>query len=135
MAGITYQETKDFTVAELERLFLSVGWDSGRYPDRLKRGMKNSSQVISAWDGDKLIGLVRGLDDGETVAFLHYLLVDPDYQGQHIGQELMERILEKYKHMLHVKIMPSDPKTIPFYERFGFAAGGSYTAMELNQMQ
>lgn len=52
MAGITYQETKDFTVAELERLFLSVGWDSGRYPDQLKRGMKNSSQVISAWDGD-----------------------------------------------------------------------------------
>lgn len=78
---------------------------------------------------------MRGLDDGETVAFLHYLLVDPAYQGQHIGQELMERILEKYKHMLHVKIMPSDPKTIPFYERFGFVAGGSYTAMELNQMQ
>ena len=112
-----------------------MGWDSGRYPEQLKRGMEHSSQVISAWDGDKLIGLVRGLDDGETVAFLHYLLVDPAYQGQHIGQELMERILEKYKHMLHVKIMPSDPKTIPFYERFGFVAGGNYTAMELNQMQ
>lgn len=112
-----------------------MGWDSGRYPEQVKRGMEQSSQVISAWDGDKLIGLVRGLDDGETVAFLHYLLVDPAYQGQHIGQELMERILEKYKHMLHVKIMPSDPKTIPFYERFGFVAGGSYTAMELNQMQ
>lgn len=112
-----------------------MGWDSGRYPEQLKRGMEHSSQVISAWDGDKLIGLVRGLDDGETVAFLHYLLVDPAYQGQHIGQELMERILEKYNHMLHVKIMPSDPKTIPFYERFGFVAGGSYTAMELNQMQ
>ena len=112
-----------------------MGWDSGRYPEQLKRGMEHSSQVISAWDGDKLIGLARGLDDGETVDFLHYLLVDPAYQGQHIGQELMERILEKYKHMLHVKIMPSDPKTIPFYERFGFVAGGSYTAMELNQMQ
>lgn len=66
-----------------------MGWDSGRYPEQLKRGMEHSSQVISAWDGDKLIGLVRGLDDGETVAFLHYLLVDPAYQGQHIGQELM----------------------------------------------
>ena len=93
MAAITYRETKDFTAEELERLFLSVGWDSGRYPEQLRRGMKNSGQVISAWDGDKLIGLVRGLDDGETVAFLHYLLVDPAYQGQHIGQELMKRIL------------------------------------------
>ncbi len=79
MAAITYRETKDFTERELERLFLSVGWESGRYPEQLKRGMEHSSQVISAWDGEKLIGLVRGLDDGETVAFLHYLLVDPAY--------------------------------------------------------
>jgi len=43
--------------------------------------MHNSTRVISAWDGDKLVGLVRALDDGETVAFLHYLLVDPAYQG------------------------------------------------------
>ena len=135
MDHVRYRETKDFTAAELERLFLSVGWESGRYPEQLRRGMKNSGVVISAWDLEKLIGLVRGLDDGETVAFLHYLLVDPAYQGRHIGQELMERILEKYRHMLHVKIMPSDPKTIPFYERFGFVAGGNYTAMELNQMQ
>lgn len=135
MDHVRYRETKDFTAAELERLFLSVGWESGRYPEQLRLGMKNSGVVISAWDGEKLIGLVRGLDDGETVAFLHYLLVDPAYQGSHIGQELMERILEKYRHMLHVKIMPSDPKTIPFYERFGFVAGGGYTAMELNQMQ
>lgn len=135
MDHVRYRETKDFTAAELERLFLSVGWESGRYPEQLRRGMKNSGVVISAWDGEKLIGLVRGLDDGETVAFLHYLLVDPAYQGSHIGQELMERILEKYRHMLHVKIMPSDPKTIPFYERFGFVAGGNYTAMELNQMK
>lgn len=56
--------------------------------------MHNSTRVISAWDGDKLVGLVRALDDGETVAFLHYLLVDPAYQGQYIGDELMKRIAE-----------------------------------------
>lgn len=133
--GITYRETKDFPVKELERLFLSVHWESGRYPEKVQRGLKKSSQVVSAWDGDKLVGLVRGLDDGETVAFLHYLLVDPAYQGKHIGQELMERILEKYKGMLHIKIMPSDPTTIPFYQRFGFLQSGQYTAMEKNQMK
>ena len=131
---ITYRETKEFTEEELERLFLSVQWESGRYPGKVRRGLRNSSQVISAWDGDRLVGLVRGLDDGETVAFLHYLLVDPEYQGLHIGQELMERILEKYQGMLHIKIMPSDPKTVPFYQRFGFQAGDGYTAMERNGM-
>lgn len=39
--------------------------------------MRNSTHVISAWDGDRLIGLVRSLDDGATIAFLHYVLVDP----------------------------------------------------------
>ena len=59
--------------------------------------MHNSTRVISAWDGDKLVGLVRALDDGETVAFLHYLLVDPAYQGQYIGDELMKRIMSFYQ--------------------------------------
>lgn len=85
---IEYKDTHIFTEKELQRLFLSVGWESGNYPDKLVRAMQNSSHVISAWDDNKLIGLVRALDDGETVAFLHYLLVDPAYQGYHIGDVL-----------------------------------------------
>jgi hypothetical protein len=81
---IEYKQTKEFTAAQLQRLFLSVNWESGRYPEKLVRAMHNSTRVISAWDGEKLVGLVRALDDGETVAFLHYLLVDPEYQGYHI---------------------------------------------------
>lgn len=91
--------------------------------------MHNSTRVISAWDGDKLVGLVRALDDGETVAFLHYLLVDPAYQGQYIGDELMKRIMSFYQNLLYVKVMPSDPKTIPFYERYGFQQDDNYSAM------
>lgn len=81
---IEYKQTKDFTADELQKLFLSVHWESGNYPEKLVRAMHNSTRVISAWDGDKLVGLVRALDDGETVAFLHDLLVDPAYQGQYI---------------------------------------------------
>ena len=127
--NIEYRDTKDFTAAELERLFLSVQWESGGYPERLVRAMKNSTHVVSAWDGDKLVGLVRALDDGETVAFLHYLLVDPAYQGLHIGDGLMKRMMSCLNGLLYVKIMPSDPKTIPFYERYGFRQYDNYSAM------
>ncbi len=128
--NIDYKETKEITPEQLERLFLSVNWESGKYPEKLSRAMKNSTQVISAWDGDKLVGLVRGLDDGETVAFIHYLLVDPDYQGLHIGDELMKRIMRKFRDLLYVKIMPSDPKTKSFYQRYGFVEYDNYSAME-----
>ena len=131
---IEYRESKEFSEAQLERLFLSVQWESGRHPERLVQGMRNSTEVISAWDGSRLVGLVRGLSDGATVAFLHYLLVDPAYQGQHVGDELMWRILAKYEQLLYVKIMPSDPKTIPFYARFGFAQYDQYSAMVIKRM-
>ena len=61
--------------------------------------------------------------------FLHYLLVDPAYQGQYIGDELMKRIMSFYQNLLYVKVMPSDPKTIPFYERYGFQQYDNYSAM------
>ena len=76
------------------------------------------------------MGLIRGLDDGETVGFVHYLLVDPDYQGRGIATALMERLMERYQHLLHVKLMPSDPATVPFYEMFGFRRYDKYTALE-----
>ena len=126
---IEYRQTKEFTAVELKRLFLSVNWESGKYPEKLVRAMHNSTKVISAWDGNKLVGLVRALDDGETIAYLHYLLVDPAYQGHHIGDELMKRIMVFYEDLLYVKIMPSDPKTIPFYERYGFRLYDNYSAM------
>ncbi len=64
--NIKYKKTKVFTVEELQGLFLSVEWESGNYPEKLVRAMQNSSHVISAWDGDKLVGLVRALGDGRT---------------------------------------------------------------------
>ena len=94
---IEYKETKDFTEKEVEQLFLSVNWLSGRYPDRLIKALKGSSLVITAWDGSKLVGLLRGIDDGEMVAFLHYLLVHPDYQGMGIATHLLDMAKEKYK--------------------------------------
>lgn len=60
--AIVYQETREFTARQLEALFLSVHWESGRYPEKLVRAMRNSQQVISAWDGERLIGLIRGLE-------------------------------------------------------------------------
>lgn len=78
---ITYTDEKKFTKEQIQRLFLSVGWVSGQYPERLHKALMGSSTVFSAWDGERLVGLVRVLDDTEMVAYMHYVLVDPEYQG------------------------------------------------------
>lgn len=131
---IIYKRVKEFTVEEIERLFLSVNWESGKYPERIVQALQNSSKVISAWDGDRLIGLVRSLDDGNLCAFIHYLLVDPAYQGYHIGYALMEQLMAEYEDYLYIKIMPSDERTLPFYEKFGFKIYDNYSAMEVKRL-
>ena len=51
---------------------------------------------------------------------IHYVLVHPDYQGQGIAGEMLERIKEKYKNYLYIEGMPEDEKNVPFYEKHGF---------------
>ena len=131
---IEYKEKKDFTEKEVEQLFLSVNWLSGRYPDRLIKALKGSSLVITAWDGSKLVGLLRGIDDGEMVAFLHYLLVHPDYQGMGIATHLLDMAKEKYKSYLYLNVMPDEKENIPFYERHGFNLLADGAAMQIRHL-
>ena len=131
---ITYKATRDFTEKEVEELFLSVNWLSGRYPKRLIKALKSSSLVITAWDGDKLVGLIRGLDDGEMVAFLHYLLVRPEYQGMGIAKHLLLMTKDKYRSFLYLNIMPDENKNIAFYERNGFTLLEEGAAMQIRHL-
>ncbi len=116
---IEYRDTHDFTKEELERLFLSVEWSSGHYPDKLVIAMRNFDTVYSAWDGDRLIGMICAMDDGIMTAYVHYLLIEPDYQGQSIGRKLVEMVKEKYKDYLRLIVIAYDTE-MNFYENCGF---------------
>ncbi len=56
---------------------------------RLQRMYDHSPLVLTAWDGDRLVGILRGWSDGGFVGYLADLAVDPRYQGQGIGKELL----------------------------------------------
>lgn len=117
---ITYTEEKKFDNKSVVDLFSSVGWVSAQYPTRLYKALMHSSTVITAWDGDRLIGLVRVLDDSELVAYMHYVLVHPDYHGQGIAGTMVEMVKEKYKDYLYIELMPEERKNAAFYEKHVF---------------
>ncbi len=123
MNTITYKTTKEFTSKELEDLFLSVEWSSGAYPDKLVLAMRNYGSVFTAWDGDKLVGLISTMDDGVMTAYIHYVLVNPAYQGLGIGRELMRLTTELYKDYLRI-LLVSYQHSMDFYKSFGFKEGG-----------
>ena len=119
MSEITYKEIHEFTKEDLQDLFLSVEWSSGHFPDKLQIAMRNFETVISAWDGDKLVGMICAMDDGIMTAYVHYLLVRPDYQDKGIGRKLVSRVKEIYKDYLRIVVVGYDDE-VQFYENCGF---------------
>ena len=117
--GIDFRYTHEFEQKELKRLFLSVAWSSGHYPEKLVAAMQNFHTVISAWDNDRLVGMICAMDDGIMNAYVHYLLVDPDCHGQGIGRKLVEMIKQKYKDYLRIAVIAYNDE-LTFYENCGF---------------
>ena len=117
---IKYTEERYFTSQQVAELFLSVRWVVGKYPDRLYKALMNSSRVITAWDGDRLIGLIRLMDDSEVVCFINYGLVHPEYHGRGIAGQLLEMVKDAYKSYLYINVMIGESKNATFYEKHGF---------------
>lgn len=130
---ITYKDTHDFKAEELRDLFLSLEWSSGHFPDKLVIAMKHFETVYTAWDGDKLVGLVCAMDDSVMTAYIHYMLVRPEYQKMGIGKALIEKMKTHYKDYLRIVLVAYD-KELGFYEHCGFEKAKDDSAMFITSL-
>ena len=127
------KDTHDFTPGQLQDLFLSVEWSSGHFPDKLVVAMRNFKTVFSAWNGDKLIGMICAMDDGVMNAYVHYLLVRPEYQGKGVGQQLVERMKAQYKDYLRIVVVAYNNE-VGFYEHCGFSRATDASPMFITEL-
>lgn len=119
--------SKSFSKISLKKLFLSVGWKSAEYPEILKKAMKNSSHIISAWNENQLIGIIRSMDDGCWSANIDCFVVEKSFQKNGIGTLLLTELLKDLKNVKYINVSPDEKKFISFYEKFGFKEiEGSY---------
>lgn len=130
---IIYKDEKDFTKENIIELFLSVDWQlSASNPDKLYTALINSPTVFTAWENNKLVGLARVLDDGIlTASYIHYVLVNSNYQGKGIASNLVKMIKNKYKDYLYIELMPDEKKNVNFYQKLGFNIVKEGTLMQL----
>ena len=96
MPKITYSEDRNITNADLCALYDSVGWVLylKKYPD-LTVLLPGCHLVLSAWDGDRLVGIIRTISDGVSYEYVIDLLVAPEYQSQGIGTHLFKWVSEQ----------------------------------------
>ncbi|MSR58243.1 MAG: GNAT family N-acetyltransferase [Planctomycetaceae bacterium] len=52
-----------------------------------------SNLVYTAWEGDRLAGIVRAWSDGARDGYICDLAIHPDYQRLGIGRELLDRVV------------------------------------------
>ena len=93
---ITYKTIKTIEDKDLRPLYDAVGWVS--YTDQITDLgvlVVNAHLVVSAWNGDQLVGLIRTVGDDVSIQYVQDILVLPDYQNQGIGSELLERVMEE----------------------------------------
>ncbi len=121
---------------QLLALYESVGWiaytNEKRRPE-LQDAIRNSTYVVSAWSGDTLVGLVRGLSDDSSIFFLQDILVNPDFQRKGIGKKLLTNSLERFKHVRSTVLLTDDEeKQLKFYKSFGFKNTKDITKFQVN---
>ncbi len=130
---IKYTDKKEYSTEDLQALFKSVDWLSANYPERLKKALDHCETVYTAWCGDRLVGLINAIDDSELTAYVHYLCVDPQFQGKGIGKKLLEFIKEKYKDYLYIILIAENEPLIKYYRQNGFELiEGRYVIEMLN---
>jgi ribosomal protein S18 acetylase RimI-like enzyme len=116
---IRYVDSLDgITPEQIQGFF--VGWQHPFPPEEHLRMLAGSDFAQLAIDAEtnQVVGFVAALTDGVQGAFITLLEVLPDYQGQGIGQALMEQMLERLSHIQTIELM-CDADLVPFYQRFG----------------
>ena len=130
---ITYRDIHEFDQQQLQDLFLSVEWSSGHFPEKLVEAMRHFETVFTAWDDDKLVGLICAMDDHVMTAYVHYLLVRPEYQHQAIGKHLVELVKQHYADYLRIVLVAYNEE-LDFYQSCGFKKADDASAMFITSL-
>ncbi len=105
----------------------SAFWAVDRKIEDLKVALDRSEPVVSAWDGDKLVGFARATSDGIYRATIWDVVIDSDYQRLGLGRKLVETVLAHACMQRVEKIYLTTTYQQSFYERLGFVVNSSTT--------
>ena len=93
---IEYKYDKAIQAENLLSLYSDAGWTAytSNLP-QLQRAVAASRLVISAWEQDELISLVRVVGDGETIAYIQDVWSKQPEQNKGIGKNSCDAFLKK----------------------------------------
>ena len=95
------------------------GWPNTPSHDAHLRILQGSAHVVVAInDESKVVGFITAISDGVSSAYIPHLEVLPQYRGQGVGKELVQRMLHQLSHLYMIDLT-CDDYVVPFYESLG----------------
>lgn len=99
----------------------SIAEERDRFASCIQRNPKTCFVMLD--ETQEIVGIILGLFDGRTV-FVSRLTVDPKYQRQGYGAQLMQHLEAEVKkrgmHRIEVRIHESNAEVVQFYESQGY---------------
>lgn len=86
--------------------------------ERMSLMLRNANLVVTAWDGELLVGIARSVSDFSYCTYLSDLAVRTSHQRLGIGRELIRRTREVGGQA--TVMLLSAPKAVDYYPRIGF---------------
>ena len=118
---ITYRIGNDVDLDAVIELYRASTLGERRPVDdreRMREMLANANLVVTAWEGDLLVGIGRSVSDFSYCTYLSDLAVRVSHQRGGIGRELIRRTREQGgKATLNLL---AAPKAVDYYPRIGF---------------
>lgn len=120
--NITYSIEKELSTEEFIDILERSGLASRRPISNLnsiKQMLDSANLVITARDGQKLVGVSRSLTDFCFCCYLSDLAVDKKYQGQGIGKSLIAETRKRISDETLLLLLAA-PSATEYYPKIGF---------------
>ncbi|WP_413166565.1 GNAT family N-acetyltransferase [Capilliphycus salinus ALCB114379] len=121
-------------IEQLQTLFkLAAFWARERCTEDLEIAVANSNPIVTAWDGEQMIGFARATSDGIYRATIWDVVIHPDYQGGGLGRKLVQTLISHPLMCRVERVYLMTTYQQKFYERIGFEYNESTTMVLYNQ--
>jgi len=118
---IKFAINEPLSASELAELFTNSGINRSIHDlKRIQKMIDNSDELISAWENEKLVGIIRALTDYSYSCYISELAVHKSYQRHGIGKRLVDILIEKLGQEEIKYMLTSSYAAIEFYKRCGF---------------
>jgi predicted N-acetyltransferase YhbS len=117
---ITYRTGNDIDLDQMIDLYVDSTLGERRPVEdreRMRRMLDQADLVITAWDGDTMVGISRSVTDWVYCTYLSDLAVRSSHQSQGVGKELV-RLTRRATPQASL-ILLAAPKAAGYYPKIG----------------